>query len=396
MKLLVALSRYPWPLEKGDKLRAYYQLKGLAQKHEVHLVCLNDVPVSEEDLKQLSFCKTVTVVQQPRWKSMLKLLGGFFDSRPFQVHFFHSRPMRKAMESLLRAHQIDVAYVQLIRLGMNLPGKGGIGWYLDFMDTFSIGMQQRSHSGNPLMRLAAKIESRRLKKYEDSLARRFDGWSVISERDLDALPANIRGKVAIIPNGVGEAFFEEMPGQAKQYDLVFFGNMGYHPNVESARYLMEEIVPVLKQRGLELKICFAGARPAPAIQSYASDTVTVTGFVDDIRIPVKQARIAIAPVIAGQGMQNKLIESMAMGLPTLTTPLAHAALPAEAGVEIIVCATPEEFAVQIERLLKEPEYAEAIAMAGRAFVERNYRWKEMNNRLEKGLLNVASMKRTAH
>jgi glycosyltransferase involved in cell wall biosynthesis len=387
MKLLVALTRFPWPIEKGDKLRAYYQIRDLAENHEIHLVCLNDEPVSEISLAQLDFCKSITVIPHGKFKAGINLAGTLFNSRPFQVNYFHSGKMKSTLREIIRREKIDVCYVQLIRLGTNLPFDEKIGWFLDYMDAFSIGMENRVKQSGIMMRPFVRMEARRLRKYEAGLAKKFQGWSIISDRDAGALPPAIQKGIEIIPNGVGEDFFEELPQpQSKDFDLVFFGNMGYHPNVQSARYLMEEVAPALEKLGTKVRICLAGARPAPILRSYASNDVVVTGFVDDIRTWVLRSKLAIAPLIAGQGLQNKLLESMALGLPTLTTPLANSALQAKNGKEIIVCDSPAEFARAIRELLDNPERAADIGARGREFVEQNYRWKSMNQKLETALM----------
>lgn len=383
MKILAALSRFPWPLEKGDKLRAYYQLKGLAERHEVHLVCLNDVQVPPEHLDQLSFCKSVKVIQQSKLKNLFNLLRTFFNSFPFQVNYFRSNQMKAAIKDVIQKEKIDVVMVQLIRLGLNLPMSAEVGWYLDYMDTFSIGMEKRSKEAKWPVKPFAKMEARRLRRYEGVIAAQFDELGIISDRDAAGLTPSLQKFVHIIPNGVGEFFFErENTGTRKEYDLIFFGNMGYHPNVQSAHYLVEEVLPELKKLGVNPKVCIAGARPAKSIQSLANEDIEVTGFVDDIRDYLNKSRLAIAPVIGGQGLQNKLLESMAMGLPTLTTPLSYEALNAEAGKEIVVCDSPAEFAKQIKRLLEDEEGAAEIGRAGRTLVETHFRWKAMNARLE--------------
>jgi glycosyltransferase involved in cell wall biosynthesis len=389
VKILVALSRFPWPLEKGDKLRAYYQLQGLARSHEVHLVCLNDRAIHPDHLKKLSFCQSVQIVVLPKWRSLLNLLGGLFDKRPFQVHYFRSSKFKQLLSHQIQTLGAEALYVQLIRMGLNLPEGQHPGRYLDYMDTFSIGMENRAKHGNFITRTLARLEAKRLKSYEAELASHFQGWSVISDRDLAALPDNIRNHTDVIPNGVGEYFFEDIPKPERKYDLVFFGNLGYQPNVESAKFLMESILPVLRSRGRNLRVCLAGARPAGSILKYQSEWVQVTGFVEDIRVPVLQSRIAVAPVVGGQGLQNKLLESMALGVPTITTPLAHAGLVTSHEEELLVCNTPAQFADAIERLLDNPVLAETIGAKGRKFVEQNYRWDTMNKRLETGLLRVA-------
>lgn len=395
MKILVALSRFPWPLEKGDKLRAFYQLKGLSQDHEVHLVCLNEEQVSQEDLQQLSFCASISVIPISKVKRIWNLFGGIFNDLPFQVNYFKSKAMAQKLKALIEGEKIDVVMVQLIRLGMNLPFSTTThqpGWFLDYMDCFSIGMANRIAASRWPIRSVVKLEARRLKSYEQRIAAQFDEFAMISDRDAAGLPIALQNDVHVLPNGVGEHFFASLPSPTtKRYDLVFFGNMGYQPNVQSAKYLVEEVLPELKALGIEAKVCIAGARPAKLIQGYASEQIEVTGFVDDIREYVLASHLAIAPVIGGQGLQNKLIESMALGVPTLTTPHAHQGLGAEAKKEIIVCESPKAFAERIAYFLAHPDEAKSIGKAGKEFVERDYRWDAMNRQLVSILENAAGI-----
>lgn len=384
MKILAALSRFPWPLEKGDKLRAYYQLRDLAKAHEIHLVCLNEEQVSSSDLAQLDFCSSVQVISLSKFRIFRNLVGGVFNKLPFQVNYFNSPEMKKVLAQTIQREKIDVVMVQLIRLGMNLPfASTQTGWFLDYMDCFSIGMQLRKARSQGLRKWVVGMEAERLGKYETKIASKFDELGIISDRDAEGLAPILQEATHILPNGVGDHFFEALPSPTeKSYDLIFFGNMGYQPNVESAHFLVEQVLPELERLGIRPKLCIAGARPAKSIQAFANDQIEVTGFVDDLRTYAHASRLSITPVIGGQGLQNKLLESMAMGLPTLSSPLAHAAVPAEAGRELIVCDSPADFAREIKRLLENPAAADQIGQAGKAFVEKHFRWEAMNRKLE--------------
>lgn len=391
MRILVALSRFPWPLEKGDKLRAWYQLQGLAQRHEVHLVCLNERAVPAQDMAQLDFCASVQVIRQGRLSAGLNLLAGLFSPIPFQVHYFRSARMRRVLARTIQRHHIETCYVQLIRLGESLPLDAftDLHWVLDYMDTFSIGMRQRIAETGFLMRRFVAAEARRLQAYETSIAAKFDELVIISERDAEGLDPLLREDVHVIPNGVGESFFEELPRPSQQdFDLIFFGNMGYHPNVQSARFLVEEVLPILHGRGLHPRLCIAGARPAAVIRSWEGADITVTGFVADIREYVLRSKVAVAPLVGGQGLQNKLLESMALRTPTVTSRLGNAGLGACAGQDLIVCDSATDFADAIQDLLFHPDKASHIAANGRKFVETHFRWTAMNARLEQVLLRI--------
>lgn len=385
MKVLVALSRFPWPLEKGDKLRAWYQIQGLAERHEVHLVCLSELPVSDNDIAQVAFCKSVQVIRHPKWKVALNLIGGIFNRIPFQVNYFRSAAMQRTIRETIQREGIEACYVQLIRLGESLPREFvDLRWVLDYMDTFSLGMGQRIETGPWWSRPLARKETRRLLDYETRIAAHFDELVIISQRDAEGLAPLLQEGIHIIPNGVSEPFFQEVPRPDEpEWDLIFFGNMGYHPNVQSARFLVEEVLPILHQRGLRPRLCIAGARPAAVIQSWASPEITVTGFVPDLREFVARSRISVAPLVGGQGMQNKLLESMAMSMPTITSGFSNDGVRAVAGEHLLVCNDAREFADAIQDLLAHPDKAARLAANGRQFVEAHFRWSQMNALLDR-------------
>ncbi len=394
MRILVALSRFPWPLEKGDKLRAFHQIKGLSRNNQIHLICLSNEEVSSASLKELDFCDSIHIIPHGKWRRYWNLFRGMFNRIPFQVNYFRSRRMKERIKKVIREEEIDVVVVQLIRLGLNLPlrsfSEREPSWFLDYMDCFSMGMENRISKSRWPVKPIVRIETQRLKKYEKQIAARFDEYSIISERDADGLADNLRELVHILPNGVSEHFFS-LPAviPAKRYDLIFFGNMGYQPNVESAVYLVDEVMPLLKKLGVEAKLCIAGARPAKSIKAFSNSQIEITGYVDDIRQYVLASHLAVAPVIGGQGLQNKLIESMALGIPTLTTPYSHQALGGRIGKDIVVCEDPASFAQKIKYYLEHKDEAEIIGKAGRRFVERNYRWDVKNRQLEEILLHIA-------
>jgi len=390
MKILVALSRFPYPKEKGDKLRAYHQLKGLATNHDIHLVSLNHEQPPKEHIEHvLGFCKTVEVVVQNRTDHILNLLAALFSFAPIQVHYFKSAQMKRVLKRVGEQEQVDVLYVQLIRLGMNIPTGLKVPRFLDYMDSFSRGMLKRVPFTKWYAKPFVRIEARRLAKYEVSIAKKFDAWSMITEADIRRFPNDIKSKTLIIPNGVGLEFFAYGPnGRPKDYDLIFTGNLGYHPNVQATKYLIKEILPALHRRGINPRICLAGVRPAPEIIAFKNERIEVTGYVEDMCDYLSRAKLYVAPMISGSGLQNKLLESMAMGMPTLTTPLANNALNAKPGVEIIICDSAREFADTIVELLQNPESGSIVGAQGRLYVKQNFNWEHSIQKLEKALADI--------
>ncbi len=210
----------------------------------------------------------------------------------------------------------------------------------------------------------------------------FDHKTIISKPDRDFIPHPDKEKIEIVINGVDTDFFKPVETE-KEYDLVFTGNMGYPPNVNAAMFLVNEILPIVRARRPEISVTLAGATPHPNVMALRSDKVNITGWVEDIRSCYAKAKIFIAPMQIGTGLQNKLLEAMAMKIPCITSNLANNALEAKSGIEILVGDRPEEFAAHILNLLENRELADQIAENGYQFVHRNYNWASATAILEK-------------
>jgi glycosyltransferase involved in cell wall biosynthesis len=168
----------------------------------------------------------------------------------------------------------------------------------------------------------------------------------------------------------------------KDYEIVFIGNMAYPPNVNAAEYLANKILPLVQKSKPNARLLLAGATPDKRVLALQSDSVTVTGWMDDIRDGYARAKIFIAPMQIGTGLQNKLLEAMAMKIPSVTSQLANNALSAKDGKEILVGNTPEDYAKLINKLLDNSDFADKIAEAGYQFVIDNYNWESATAVLE--------------
>ncbi len=390
MRLLVALSRFPYPTDKGDKLRAYYQLVELAKHHEIFLVCLSDETVSEKDYEQVaSLCEEVHLFSLGRIRQLFNLAKVTFSNTPFQVGYFQEPKIKACIERLMDEKQIDLCYVQLVRMFKNIPFKKEVAYYLDYMDAFSLGMAKRATKSPWYLKPVVKEEARRLAVCERKMGDWFDRCSIITATDAKALKEAKVGDIDIVPNGICEDFFELPAVEEKSYDVALLGNMGYYPNVEASKYLVQRILPLLSERlGRPAKACLIGISPSAEVQELASEHVEVTGFVEDVREYLLRSSLFVAPLFAGQGLQNKILEAMACGIPVVTSPLAYSAIESGEQSGIEVCSTPEEFAQTIEELLNKPQRCKEISQKGRTFVKEHYNWKASVQVLEKGFLSV--------
>ena len=374
MRLLVILPRFPYPIEKGDKLRAYHQLRILSLHHKIHLVAISHQKVNAKDKAKVSpYCETIDIVRTGWITMAINLLKVFFTGLPFQVGYYYSRKARKKINQAVKTYKPQHIYCQLLRTAeygyvYDIPAT------LDYQDVFSKGVERRIPRVKGIMRWLLAMEHKRLLRYEKVVFDRYDRKTIISEPDREHIPHSDRNDIVVVPNGVDHEFFKPMD-HPKTHDLVFTGNMGYPPNVNCAVYLGEEVLPLVHKTMPGVRLMIAGATPTVSVKSLASEFITVTGWVDDIRECYAGAKVFLAPMQMGTGLQNKLLEAMSMRMPCITSTLCNLALKAEPGTEILIGDSPEQVAEQVISLLKDEVYAGKIAAAGYVFVHRQYGWE---------------------
>ena len=295
MKLFFLLPRVPYPTEKGDKLRAFNQLKQLSQKHEVILCALNDSVIHEDAEKVLStYAKHVYIIDISRVSIYIHLVKTLFSDKPLQVGYFYNKRIDRIIRSLIDKHKPDHIFCQLIRVAEYVKGIP-IPKTLDYQDVFSKNVERRLATTPFYMRPFLRMEYRRLLRYEHDVFGMFDNKVIISIPDRDLIPHPDREKIVVARNGVDTTFF--MPiNREKQYDLVFTGNMGYPPNINAAEFLAHKILPLVLSRKPEIRILIAGASPNLRVSVLKSENIEVSGWVPDMRECYAMAKIFIAPM----------------------------------------------------------------------------------------------------
>lgn len=380
MKIAYVTSRYPFPVEKGDKLRAYHQIRGLAQEHEVHVFALTHTAVSKENFEALDkFCASVSTFLIPNYMVPFNTAMALINGLPFQIGYFLDARTKKRFQSELIQLQPDHVIAQLIRTAeyvRNIP----FAKTLDYMDTFSFGARQRRLSGPMLLRPFFRWEEKLLSKYERRVYASFNNHTIISSQDRDRLPLPYQQSVVVTPNGVDTSYF--LPANPeKEWTVLFVGNMGYLPNVKAAEFLVRHVMPVIWKQRPDATVCIAGARPSKRVRRLAGRKITVTGWVDDIRENYARSEIFLAPMFSGMGLQNKILEAMAMEKPCVTTAIVNNAIGAEPGVHLAVGNSAQEIAGLVLRLLDDPAKMKAIGEAAREFVMLKFSWEEQNQML---------------
>jgi len=382
MKIFVLLPRVPYPLEKGDKLRAFNHIKYLSAHNEIHLCALNDTVIHPEAINALTpFCKSIHILNLPKRIIFINLLKTLFNGNPFQVGYFFNKKNFKKIEKLIDDIKPERIFCQLIRVSEYVKNKK-IKKTIDYQDVFSKGIERRIVSSSFYMKPLLRMEYKRLLKYEAYIFDFFENKIIISYPDRELIPHAKKDKIIVIPNGVDTNFFKPRFCE-KEFALLFTGNMGYMPNIISAVFLVRNILPSIIKKYPEIKLLIAGANPSSAVCSLKSDNVMVTGWVKDIREYYIKSKIFIAPMQLGTGLQNKLLEAMAMHLPCITSPLVNSALGALNNQEILIGNSPYEYASHIFSLLENEDKSSYIGNNGYKFVIKNYNWEKINEQLNR-------------
>jgi len=382
MKILVLLSRVPYPIEKGDKLRAFHQIRCLSKNNEIILVALNESKVHPEALQILkAFCSEIHILPIGKLGMIWNVLKAFLNQKPLQVGYFYRNSVQKQIDTIVSKTKPDHIYCQLIRVSEYIKNNK-TPKTLDYQDTLSVGVKRRAESSSPFLKMFFMMEYKRLIRYEHDIFDKFKNTTIISIPDRDLIPHPLRNQITVIPNGVESEYFYPVT-KPKTFEIVFTGNMGYPPNIDAAKFLAEEILPLVLKVFPETKVMLAGATPHAKVLALQSGHVTVTGWMNDIRDSYSASRIFIAPMRIGCGLQNKLLEAMAMGLPCITSELANKALGAKPNYEILVGVTADEYAKHIIKLLQDVAFAETLAQNGYAFVQKTFSWENSAQQLEK-------------
>jgi len=381
MRIFILLSRVPYPIEKGDKLRAYHQLRHLSKDNEIILCALNDLKPDPSAIEALKpYCESIHVINLSKFCILINMLKAFLKGKPLQIGYFYSKKAQKEIDHLIDETSPDHIYCQLVRVTEYVKTKK-LPKTLDYQDVFSKGVERRIHTDRFYLRPVLKLEYKRLLKYEEEVFDYFDHKTIISIPDRNLIAHPDRDKISIILNGVDWNFFKPLD-IVKEYEIVFTGNMAYPPNVNAAVYLAQKVLPLVHKQKPNAKLMLAGATPHASVVALDSDKIKVTGWVDDIRECYAKAKIFIAPMQIGIGLQNKLLEAMAMRIPCITSQLANNALEAKDGEEILIGYTPEDYAKHILYLLDNEARALELAEKGNNFVKSHYSWEIATGKLE--------------
>ena len=390
MTIYYFAHRIPYPPDKGDKIRAFHQIRELSARHRIRLFCLVDDPTDRKHVEALGrYCVSVDAVDQPRWASHAHATLALLSGRSLSAGAFSSPELRRRVATRLREEPPDVALVFSGAMAPYLSLLGAVPTVLDLVDVDSEKWEQYARETRGPMSWVYRTEAQRLGRLEIDAAERLGRALFVSKTEADLFHGRLpHCDCVVIPNGVDLEYFQAVAGDPIPTEprMVFVGMMDYFPNVDAVTHFCDRVLPLVQREIPAARFDIVGRNPSPAVVRLGERRgVRVTGSVPDVRPYVHAAALAVAPFRVARGLQNKVLEAMALRRPVVGTTLGFQGTTAGSGDGIRIADDPADMAVEILTLLRDADLRRRAGAHARAFVERNHRWEAHGSRLEEAL-----------
>ncbi|GAA5214038.1 glycosyltransferase family 4 protein [Corallincola platygyrae] len=372
-KILVLAPRFIYPVTGGDKLRIYNLCRELSKKYSLTLLSLCDDKESlEYEVPNDGVFDRVERVYHSKLSSYVSTLFAIPTSKPLQVAYYESKAFRQRLDSLVSEY--DGIFCHLIRVA-DYVSKYDMPKVIDMTDAISMNYSRLTEVDTKvsLKSIVFSLESRRLLSYERNVPANFDLVTLISSVDKDYLFSISQDNVLVCTNGVDFSNLSYVGPSGESKEIVFIGNMNTLQNQDACHFFIEKILSRIKGAGYTFKI--VGVIDDKVRQRFSGyDNVHITGRVDSISQAVKGAAIAVCPMRVGAGVQNKVLEYMALGLPVISTSLGIEGIPAIKDEHYLLADTPDDFICAVKRATADRKSSERMAAKARELVVENHAW----------------------
>ena len=383
--LLLLIHRIPYPPNKGDKIRSWHLLKHLAGQYRVHLATFVDDPDDWQHVPHVEAqCASSHFAALHPLRARVRSLGALTANRSLSLDYYRNAGLQRWVDDTMAKHKIERVLVFSSAMAQYAEKYPQARRVVDFCDVDSDKWRQYADQKSWPMSWLYRHEARQLLAYERQVARDYDASLFVSQPEADLfrkLAPESDAKIGFFNNGVDTDYFSPEPAHVSPYQagervLVFTGAMDYWPNVDAVQWFAADVFPQLRAAFPGLRFYIVGARPSPAVEALGKlDGVTVTGTVPDVRPYIAHAKVAVAPLRIARGIQNKVLEAMAMATPTVVSPQALEGIDAAPGSELAVAdGAPAWIATVGALLARQHEQNASMGRAARARVEHHYSW----------------------
>ncbi len=379
-RILFLARRVPFPPDRGDKIATYHILRHLAARHDVEVACLADGASDLANLPEVEqFGVRAFGVPVSKWAARRRAALALMTGRPLSVAALDTGRLRRWIRQRHAAQPFDAVFVYSGNMAQFADSLGDIPRILHFSDLDSRKWAQYARRAGFFQRWIYALEAGRLARYEARVARAFTHSLLCTPNELEDLLEMVPGAPAsCLKNGVDLELFQPLTTADKQPgNIVFTGVMDYFPNVDGVIWFAEHVLPLVRERVPGATFTIVGTRPTAAVRALSTrEGVEVTGRIPDVRPYLARAEIAVVPLRMARGIQNKLLEAMAMGLPCVAATPAFTGADVECGRDVLVADEVAEFADHCVALLQDEQRRTELGRNAREAVERNYQWSD--------------------
>lgn len=391
-ELLFLSHRIPYPPDKGDKIRSWNILKGLAEHYRVHLGCFID---AEEDLKYVDHlrgvCDSCHFARLNPLSARLWSTTALLNGDPLTLRYYRNAGLQSWVDDLVRERSLESVFVFSGAVAQFVPASLNekVRCIVDFVDVDSDKWRQYAETKPWPASWIYDREGRKLLEFERKVAAQSDAGLFVSPAEAEffrKLAPESSDKISHINNGVDFEFFDpgqafETPFRVNERPLVFTGAMDYWPNADAVIWFTEQVLPRLREERKDVHFYIVGSKPGSEVKALERhDAVTVTGRVEDVRPYLAYAAAVVAPLRISRGVQNKVLEGMAMARPVVATSQALEGIDAVYGEEVLKADDPDEFIEKILSLL-DSDKESLLGKKARTRVMRDYAWGANIDRL---------------
>ena len=397
MNILFLAHRIPYPPNKGDKLRAFNEIKFLSKNNAVDVCTLIDDPDDRQYVESLqTYCRNLeTVYIHSKPKKILSLTSLLSATKTCTESYFYSKDLQKKIDTLIAKNSYDVIFLYCSSMKSYIGDDISIPIVIDFVDIDSDKWLQYAKYARWPVSVVYRQEGKKLARLERKILKEVEASFFVTDLEVRLFASNEeRLTVHGIANGIDFSFFnrDKTPDNQDLADrkyICFTGAMDYFPNEDGVEYFVQSILPKIWKQEPELEFLIVGRNPTPRVQKLAChEKITVTGPVDDIRPYIKHSLCAVTPLRMARGIQNKILEAMAMGIPVVATSNAHEGLMMRNGKDMWVEDDSAVFAQHVIDLVRDQDTRQKMVAAAFGVLKKWYDWSTNLARMEKILSDV--------